>query len=343
MAPLVGVQPVDESLPEIQRALMVERKDVLLRRRYGLAPAQAGGAPALADASADQQKLAVAPQAPAVANPQVALNGANFGRRAVGGAGFGAAGATNQLAVDGRAVLFANQNGAATDDSSVSLARQGRAATSGIVSLAEQRETDQVGTSNTYAYFANGQGAQAGQRYTQVRRYRVNLNSPPMPNVLRTFQVEQSGQQMRVVDADGSVYDGAIEPPAPEEFAKRSVAAQTVGTDLKKNIELEAKPDESVSAATAGEMAASQNVFFHVAGTNRTLNQRVVFQGNFLANMDQTNGVFLGAKLEASQAAAAPQQNESLQRQQLSNALIQGQATIGDRNRVQINASPVGP
>jgi hypothetical protein len=164
-----------------------------------------------------------------------------------------------------------------------------------------------------------------------------------MPNVLRSFQVEQTGRQIRVVDADGSVYDGTIGQPASEEVLKHSVVARTADTELKKNLEPGLSRAENAPAATAGETAEQQSTFFQVAGTNRSLNQLVVFQGNFLANTNQTNAVFLGAKLEAEQSAVAQQQNQSLQSQQPFNALIQGQATIGGRNRIQINASPVGP
>ena len=92
----------------------------------------------------------------------------------------------------------------------------------------------------------------------------------------------------------------------------------------------------------AGETAAAQNSFFRVSGTNRTLNQMVVFQGNFLANTNQTKQIVIGGQPAIDQRAVAPGQRLKLQSQQLPNALIQGQATIGDSNRVQINAAPVG-
>ena len=261
----------------------VNGRNRLLMERDGLAPRRAETG---AVVPADKQAAAAQPQAPPVANAQVTLEAANVGRSAgVGGGGFGAAVATNQVALN-----------------------------------------------------------ELGQQYAQVRRYRVNFNSPPMPNVLRSFQVEQAGQQIRVVDADGSVYDGAIERPENEEFAKRVAAAQTAQEDLKKKVEPEARRGESVSETAYGETAGPQNVFFHVAGTNRTLNQLVVFQGNFLANTNQTSAILQGARLATDKSALVPQQSPPLQiRSQLPNALIQGQATIGDRNRVQINASPVGP
>jgi len=143
------------------------------------------------------------------------------------------------------------------------------------------------------------------------------------------------------VDADGSIYHGAIEQPPTEEAVRRGIAVQTAATDLKKNIEPEAKRIEAVSAATAGEIAGSQNVFFRVAGTNITLNQLVVFEGNFLARKDQVNELVAAAKLKANQPPAAARQSLSQKGQQVPSALIQGQAMIGTSNRIEINAAPV--
>ena len=103
----------------------------------------------------------------------------------------------------------------------------------------------------------------------------------------------------------------------------------------------DAKRVEGVSAATAGEIAGSQNVFFRVAGTNITLNQLVVFEGNFLARKNQANEIVVGAKLNADQSPAAARQSLSQKGQQVPSALIQGQATIGTSNRIEINAAPV--
>ena len=186
---------------------------------------------------------------------------------------------------------------------------------------------------------------QTAQRYAQERTYRLNFNSPPMPDVLNSFQVEQNGRQLRVVDADGSVYDGAIEAPVSGEATRRSVSLQMSAADLKKNAE-----EKLAGGAAASNLAAvpgvdrlvPQNILFRVAGTNRTLNQLVVFEGNILANMTQTNGVSPVAEWIADHPAAnAPQRGTWLQRQPLPSGLIQGQATIGESNRIQINAAPV--
>ncbi len=177
------------------------------------------------------------------------------------------------------------------------------------------------------------------QRFSESRRYRVNFNSPPMPNVLRSFEIAQDGQQIRVVDADGSVYDGAIQSNTSAEMVRAQVARISSATDLKKAL----KPAESASMMRAGEPGPAQNAFFRVAGTNRTLNQLVVFEGNFLATANPTNEVLPEAKVSLDKRVVAPRQSLSLQSQQVPNSSIQGQATIGEGNRIQINAVPVEP
>src|SRR5207302_11426326 len=121
-------------------------------------------------------------------------------------------------------------------------------------------------------------------------------------------------------DADGSVYDGSIEPKAAGELAKHSLVVQADTADLKKN------PAANLAGiGSAGE--TPQNVFFRVVGTNRTVNQLVVFDGTFVANTNRTNDVVPGAKQEGDRTNVAPQQNRPLKSQQLHNAPIQGLAS----------------
>jgi hypothetical protein len=76
------------------------------------------------------------------------------------------------------------------------------------------------------------------------QRYRPNLNSPPLPRVLPTFALQQTGTNVEIIDWDKSVYKGSIQ-----------------------------------SAATAG--APAELYQLHASGTNRTLNQLVIFTANF--------------------------------------------------------------
>ena len=226
-------------------------------------------------------------------------------------------------------------NAATADVRSLASARSSLVAPGNVESLTQRRETDRFGTANVDAVSP----ASAPQRFAQVREHRVNFNSPPMPDVLNYFQLAQNGRQIRVVDADGSIYDGAIEPPPTEEAVRRGIALQQTATELKKNNEPETR--RSVTSATPGELPAAQNLFFRVAGTNRTLNQLVVFEGNYLSTTNQANEIVVGAKLKADQSAASPRQGLSPQAQQAPSGLIRGQALIGPSSRIEINAAPV--
>jgi len=309
------------------RDAYAEKESDRLRQRYALVPAQAGAVTSATSAFANEQKPPAKSATPPGAAPQFALDGGNVGQRAGNVSGRGFVGGTSSNTASGVNLAFSRPEKAATTD--------------GIVSLAAQRETDRLGTGNVYSYSAISP-APAPQRFAQVREHRVNLNSPPMPNVLISFQLVQNGRQIRVVDADGSIYDGAIELPPTEEAMRRSIPVQTAATDLKKNIEPEAKRIESVAAAPADEGFSSQNAFFRVAGTNITMKQLVVFEGNFLARSNQANETVVGAKLSAEQSAAAVgRQSLSQKVQQTPSALIRGQAIIGPSNRIEIYAAPV--
>ena len=311
-----------------------ERAQELSRQRYGLIPGTAAGVAQRAEALTDEQKSRVAfPTAPA--GPPVALDGAKVGP-GIGGGGPGGRAASNWTA-EASVALNNSPERATADDYSLALRQRSPVANrQSVVSLKQESEIDRPGTGEISANLAGANAAQFIQRYGSARKYRLNFNSPPLPNVLRLFEVEQIGQQIRVVDDDGSIYDGEIEQPP----VKEALSQPSLETGLKKNLEPEARRTESAIGANVGQVA-SQTVFFRVAGTNLTLNQLVVFQGNFLASTNQIRSTSLGAKLSLDQPAVGPVQNHSLQGQQLPNDLIQGQATIGNSNRIQINASPV--
>jgi len=175
-------------------------------------------------------------------------------------------------------------------------------------------------------------------------RYRRNFNSPAELPVLNSFELEQTGSRVRIVDADGSVYEGRIDPAeAPKDLAenRRAVSASGVLT--------QAPAVQPAAAANAGmgqtidndASAASYN--FRAVGTNRTLNQRVVFSGNYMntASAPSQAANNIGNRTAPSVAnnqAAAKGQLQSNQLQIGGGAQIQGQAFIGTNNQVEINA-----
>ena len=111
--------------------------------------------------------------------------------------------------------------------------------------------------------------------------------------VLASFQVQQNGSELQMVDGDGSVYRGRLLSGDSTFQTGAALAGAKPATNESQN--LLTKSSVSKAPVPAGQFAkkevradqsrmpAAQNYFFRVAGTNRTLKQSVVFTGNFLA------------------------------------------------------------
>jgi hypothetical protein len=183
--------------------------------------------------------------------------------------------------------------------------------------------------------------------------------------VLANFQVQQNGREMRVVDEDGSVYSGYVQTdvtdmqkqPAldmvPSASSPAMPAAPSAGfqagaahASIAKRQQL--APTGQTPALYGGNagtnqaaLQAAQNYSFRVAGTNRSLNQNVIFTGNLLAItnqapfMQQSN--FTVANGDVMQVVPAGQLPSQLP---LFNSRISGKAVIDDHREIEINAVP---
>ena len=182
-------------------------------------------------------------------------------------------------------------------------------------------------------------GSPFTQNFTHTARYRRNFNSPVRPEVLNSFRLEQDGAQVRIVDADGSVYSGAVRP-SDTAVGIPSVALQATSDALaeSRRAVVQNVGRAAPESQTAGQ-PTSQNFLFTVDGTNRTLNQTVVFYGNYIAD---TNALPLGSSNDQAPPArsfAVPAGTATIQNQlQFRNVLVQGRAVIGTSNRIEVNA-----
>ena len=204
------------------------------------------------------------------------------------------------------------------------------------------------GTSNTdrsISYSSVVPGLEAGQHFVRAQSYRRNLNSPPMPDVLQSFQFVQSGQNVIIVDADGSTYTGQIDD-APVDGAKEAEAE--LGTERLQAMEQASRTDSSRLAARTGRESVTdgsgQVVWFRVLGTNRTLEEPIIFRGNLQvpeagSTLEITSR---GTRVRRLSAASAPAPGADNARvpQSLQNARVLGELTIGDRQRIEIDALP---
>ncbi|HKS35622.1 MAG TPA: hypothetical protein VJW76_00430, partial [Verrucomicrobiae bacterium] len=329
--------PPSQTAPATRGSTTAEEPSVLLRQQYGLTPAEKveargdtrsrardlGAARAPGNLSSGESQLAL---------NQLARNGGTGGAAAPDGAkrNDDAPGTRGAVAAEGVKLALK--------------APEGRAAP-GNVPAGVQLGDERAASTDRFASFSVPATGQTTQRFEQVRNYRVNLNSPAL-EVLGSFQLEQNGRAVRIVDSDGSTYEGQTDDPQVGAGRKVDVSVTAAAVEESK------KAADSERVRTPSELAASdalgltsQYFGFRVTGTNRTLNKLVVFQGNLLAgtNAMNANGV-AGGISPAQQAAVQVGQMFSFpDAVQMQGARIQGQATIGGSNRMEINAVPVSP
>jgi hypothetical protein len=166
------------------------------------------------------------------------------------------------------------------------------------------------------------------QRYTQVQargtKAKAQLSeSLPATPVLTFFQVEQSGDQLRIVDKDGSVYTGRL--------VNQEVELNRLSETRSRSFVRAPATDQSFQGNAA---SAGQTYSFRVTGTNRSMNLRVVFNGNFTS---ATNSVLTTM---TNPAPFGNVQNSAGVLNLLSNSRISGSAQIGKDKEIKIEAVP---
>jgi hypothetical protein len=164
----------------------------------------------------------------------------------------------------------------------------------------------------------------------------------PARAVLASFQLEQTGSQLRIVDDDGSVYSGYVQPAGGggRERSAQAGAPAVAGAARAPAVAL-----KQVTASNLdSDQLASQSYSFRVAGTNRSLNQKVVFTGDLLTT---TNLVSLVSAATNLSPGGALEKYQSTPAQQsllpLLNSRISGKVVVGSGKAVEINALPASP
>ena len=108
--------------------------------------------------------------------------------------------------------------------------------------------------------------------------FRNNAQVSVGANVLNTFQVQQEGNEIRVLDADGSTYTGKIEQSVKGAELDSRIAAQREV----------AKQTPRYAAKAVGEnKPASPQSYFRATGYNVSLKKTLVFEGNYAAPAPQ--------------------------------------------------------
>ena len=147
--------------------------------------------------------------------------------------------------------------------------------------------------------------------------------------VLASFEFEQTGDQVRITDADGSVYQGQVVTNMLGD-----VAGGALGRDVRQ-VEAGKKLTE---AKRALDESQTQYRFFRAAGTNRTLHKLVTIEANLPAPQQ--------AQATSAPVANAPAGRSDSQRDSFGSRGLQtlpqirGRAQIGTNQQVLIQAVP---
>ena len=217
---------------------------------------------------------------------------------------------------------------------SANRAKSSTSPTDGLLEFAAvpREEATSVGASQRFARAALG---------LQAKSSLADKATPAHP-VLASFQVEQVGPELRIVDGDGSVYSGYVEIAEAARRLRSAKAEESAATRAPRAGEgaLEPLPAASLDA----DQPAQQKYFFRVVGTNRSLQKKVVFSGNLLAasnspsfqsftNLLGLGGGFGGGRASSIQTNLLP----------LLNSHISGKVVVGNGKAIEINAFPASP
>ncbi|HWX19997.1 MAG TPA: hypothetical protein VN578_08840 [Candidatus Binatia bacterium] len=171
----------------------------------------------------------------------------------------------------------------------------------------------------------------------QVTKAKDTTKAFPNGPILVSFRLEQKAQDVRIVDSDGSIYTGSLQPQGAV-YRLPSTASQRPA--LATTFKVPKASTESVvpAAAPAGKPVAPSYFSFSVAGTNRSLNQRVVFSGELLS---LTNPASLTDALTVRGDADLVMPAAAQLGAALPNYRISGTVLVGNGQPVEINALPV--
>ena len=154
--------------------------------------------------------------------------------------------------------------------------------------------------------------------------------NPQSPAVLASFQMERIGSQLRIIDRDGSIYTGSFTNIPLTAQSGRPVTAQPVsglGATL-------ARRTKDTSGSN------SQAFFFQVTGTNRTLQQPVVFNGRWSGPV---GSLPVATESEEASRGLLPQTSSGAGVSSGTASRIYGRATVGEGKEIVIQAISAQP
>jgi hypothetical protein len=179
---------------------------------------------------------------------------------------------------------------------------------------------DSKANSDTMAKVAQAGSPGTKQQFSQqsaVQSFRNNAQVSRAANVLNTFQLQQVGNEIRVLDADGSTYTGKIEQLAKRAELDSRIAPQP---DV-------ARQTGRYAAKAIGktESTSTPQSYFRATGFNVSLKKTVVFEGNY-------------AEPPSQQPAMATSDNRERAEQSRDRARIVGTVRVNGEAPVEVDA-----
>lgn len=190
------------------------------------------------------------------------------------------------------------------------------------------------------------------QAFRQVpieRRRNGDLADANRHPLLERFRVESRGNQIRIIDADGSVYEGRLVASASRavspDYGAASAPARPIG--IARNGAAAPRPGLSGPGPAAGgpssqeralarsDARAPAELSFEAAGTNRSINQSVRIAGRFVV----TNAFSSNPADSGGTTRGVPESFQHLIR----NSMLRGQAVLDGRRTIAISAVPDEP
>jgi hypothetical protein len=158
-------------------------------------------------------------------------------------------------------------------------------------------------------------------------------SSGPKSRVLASFHLERDGEAVRIVDADGSIYSGVVQTTA-------APVPVLSGGDKKLPEGLDTRAEQK-AVRSAAESQARQIYSFRAVGTNRSLNELVVFNGDVFASTNETS--FRQITNSVGGPPTAPFGLPGASSLKRPESRVSGRARIGEGKEIEVQAVPTGP
>jgi hypothetical protein len=150
--------------------------------------------------------------------------------------------------------------------------------------------------------------------------------------ILFSFELQQLGREVRIVDSDGSVYTGSFQPAAMFSYLESDASKKAAATRSLQTTDALAQRKDAFADA---KLPVDMSYAFKVTGTNQTLKQFVVFTGQVLAQTNALSPVAPAGTVNGDRVAR-PELNPL----PLQSSRVTGRALIGTNKEIEVNAIP---